>query len=134
MQPAMRIDLGDVSLWFDVSGPSAIPRGDTVVERPTLVAVHGGPGSGPVNPKAGPAPPGGHFQVLYYDQRGHGRSDRSGSASWNLRTWASDLRRLCDGLGLVKPVILGSSFGGHAVLTYAAPFPGHAAGIILATP
>jgi proline iminopeptidase len=40
----VRISLGDVSLWFDVSGPSVIPQGDTTVERPVLVAVHGGPG------------------------------------------------------------------------------------------
>ena len=40
----MRISLGDVSLWFDVSGPSVVPLGDSTVERPALVAVHGGPG------------------------------------------------------------------------------------------
>src|SRR5205814_561037 len=40
----MRISLGDVSLWFDVSGPSVIPHGDTTIERPVLVVVHGGPG------------------------------------------------------------------------------------------
>lgn len=40
----MRINLGDTSLWFDVSGPSVVPQGDTTLERPTLVAVHGGPG------------------------------------------------------------------------------------------
>ena len=33
----MRISLGDVSLWFDVSGPSVIPLGDTTVERPVHV-------------------------------------------------------------------------------------------------
>jgi fermentation-respiration switch protein FrsA (DUF1100 family) len=45
----MRISLGDVTLWFDLSGPSVIPRGDTAVERPTLVAVHGGPGLDQIN-------------------------------------------------------------------------------------
>ena len=40
----MRISLGDASLWFDVSGPSVVPQGDTTAERPVLVAVHGGPG------------------------------------------------------------------------------------------
>ena len=39
----MRISLDDVSLWFDVSGPSVVPQGDTTAERPVLVAVHGGP-------------------------------------------------------------------------------------------
>jgi len=28
----------------DASGPSVIPQGETTVERPVLVAVHGGPG------------------------------------------------------------------------------------------
>jgi pimeloyl-ACP methyl ester carboxylesterase len=128
----VRINLGDVTLWFDVSGPSALPRGDTVIERPTIVAVHGGPGSDHINMKAGLAPLADHFQILYYDQRGHGRSDRSSSEFWNLRTWAYDLKLLCDVLGLVKPVVLGSSFGGHVVLTYAGLFPGHASGIVLA--
>ncbi len=128
----MRINLGDVNLWFDVSGPSIVPDGATVIERPTLVAVHGGPGTDHINMKAGLAPLADHFQILFYDQRGHGRSDHSTSEFWNLRTWANDLKQLCDMLGLVKPVVMGSSFGGRVVLTYAGLFPGHAGGIILA--
>lgn len=73
-----------------------------------------------------------HLQVVYYDQRGHGRSDHSTAESWNLRTWADDLRRLCDALGLAKPVVLGTSFGGFVALTYAGLFPDHPGGIILA--
>jgi pimeloyl-ACP methyl ester carboxylesterase len=128
----MRISLGDVTLWFDVSGPSVIPQGGTAAERPTLVAVHGGPGLDHINLKAELAPLTKHIQVLYYDQRGHGRSDRSSPEFWNLPTWADDLRRLCDALGLARPVVLGSSFGGHVTLTYAGLFPGHPGGIILA--
>jgi pimeloyl-ACP methyl ester carboxylesterase len=128
----MRINVGDVSLWFDVSGPSVLPDGDSAVERPTLVAVHGGPGLDHINLKAALTPLADHFQIVYYDQRGHGRSDASTSEFWNLPTWASDLKRLCDILGLVKPVVLGSSFGGRVVLAYAGLFPGHAGGIILA--
>jgi pimeloyl-ACP methyl ester carboxylesterase len=124
----MRISLGDVTLWFDVSGPSVAPQGDTAIERPTLVAVHGGPGLDHINLRAELAPLAKHVQVLYYDQRGHGRSDHCTSEFWNLRTWAYDLRRLCDALGLVKPVVLGSSFGGHVALTYAGLFPGHPGG------
>jgi pimeloyl-ACP methyl ester carboxylesterase len=128
----MRINLGDVTLWFDVSGPSVVPDGGEVVERPTLVAVHGGPGSDHINLKAGLAPLAGEFQIVFYDQRGHGRSDHSCPEFWNLQTWASDLKQLCDMLGLVRPVVMGSSFGGRVVLTYAGLFPGHAGGIILA--
>jgi proline iminopeptidase len=128
----MRVSLGDVSLWFDVSGPSVIPRGDTTVERPVLVAVHGGPGLDHMTVKPALEPLAADFQVLYFDLRGHGRSDRGSAESWNMRTWADDLRRLCDALGLDKPVILGSSFGGDVALTYAALFPDHPGGVILA--
>jgi pimeloyl-ACP methyl ester carboxylesterase len=128
----VRISLGDVSLWFDVSGPSVIPQGDTTVERPVLVAVHGGPGLDHMTVKSALGPLADDLQVLYFDLRGHGRSDRSSAESWNMRTWADDLRRLCDALGLRKPVVLGSSFGGDVALTYAALFPDHPGGVILA--
>jgi pimeloyl-ACP methyl ester carboxylesterase len=128
----MRVSVGDVSLWFDVSGPSVIPAGAGVIERPTLVAVHGGPGADHINLKDALAPLADHFQLLFYDQRGHGRSDHSTAEFWNQRTWATDLKELCDALGLWRPVVLGSSFGGRVALTYAGLFPGHARGIILA--
>ena len=128
----MRISLGDVSLWFDVSGPSVIPQGDTTAERPVVVAVHGGPGLDHMTVKSALGPLAGDFQVLYFDLRGHGRSDHSSAEFWNMRTWADDLRRLCDALGLDKPVVLGSSFGGDVALTYAALFPDHPGGVILA--
>jgi proline iminopeptidase len=127
----MRISLGDVSLWFDVSGPSVIPQGDTTVERPVVVAVHGGPGLDHMTVKAALGPLAEDFQVLYFDLRGHGRSDHSSAEFWNMRTWADDLRRLCDALGLRKPLVLGSSFGGDVALTYAALFPDHPSGVIL---
>ena len=96
----MRISLGDVSLWFDVSGPSVIPQGDTTAERPVVVAVHGGPGLDHMTVKSALGPLAEDFQVVYFDLRGHGRSDHSSAEFWNMRTWADDLRRLCDALGL----------------------------------
>jgi hypothetical protein len=60
----MRISVGDVSLWFDVSGPSVIPQGDTTVERPVLVAVHGGPGLDHISVKAALVPLADDFQIL----------------------------------------------------------------------
>lgn len=128
----MRISLGDVNLWFDVSGPGILAQGDTTAERPTLVAVHGGPGLDHVIIRARLAPLAEHVRVIFFDQRGHGRSDHSTAGFWNLRTWADDLRRLCDALGLTKPVVLGSSFGGFVALTYAGLFPDHPGGVVLA--
>jgi proline iminopeptidase len=59
----MRISLGDVTLWVDVSGSSVVPQGDRAIERPTLVAVHGGPGLDHINLKAELAPLAEHVQV-----------------------------------------------------------------------
>jgi proline iminopeptidase len=125
------LDLGGIRLWFDVSGPSLLPEGERVAERPALVAVHGGPGLDHINMKQALAPLADDVQIIFYDQRGHGRSDRSRAEFWNLPTWADDLRRLCDTLGLTKPVVLGSSFGGFVTLTYAGMFPAHPGGVIL---
>lgn len=127
----MRISLGDVSLWFDVSGPSVVAQGDTTVQRPVVVAVHGGPGLDHMTVKSALGPLEQDAQVVYFDLRGHGRSDRSSAEFWNLRTWADDLRRLCDAFGLRKPIVLGSSFGGDVALTYAALFPDHPGALIL---
>src|SRR5580704_15647331 len=127
----MRINLGDVSLWFDVSGPSVVEKGDTTVERPVVVALHGGPGLDHLTVKSALGPLEQHVQVVYFDMRGHGRSDRSSAEYWNLRTWADDLRRLCDALGLDKPIVLGSSFGGDVALAYAVLFPDHPGALVL---
>jgi predicted alpha/beta-fold hydrolase len=85
----MRISLGDVSLWFDVSGPSVIPQEDTTAERPVVVAVHGGPGLDHMTVKSALGPLAEDFQVLYFDLRGHGRSDHSSAEFWN-RTYADE--------------------------------------------
>jgi proline iminopeptidase len=77
------------------------------------------------------APLAAELQFVYYDQRGHGRSDYSSAEYWNLPTWAGDLRGLCDVLGIDRPVVLGSSFGGFVALTYAGLFPEHPGGLIL---
>ena len=90
----MRISFGDVSLWFDVSGPSVIPQGDTTAERPVLVAVHGGPGLDHMTVKSALGPLAEDFQVLYFDLRGHGRSDHSSANPARLPAGTTRLARL----------------------------------------
>jgi pimeloyl-ACP methyl ester carboxylesterase len=127
----VRVKVGDVRLWFDVSGPSIVPDGDSFRHRPTLLAVHGGPGLDHLSLKDTLEPLTADLQIVYYDQRGHGRSDYSSAEHWNLRTWAADLRGLCEVLGLEHPIVLGSSFGGFVALAYAGLFPDHPGGLIL---
>jgi pimeloyl-ACP methyl ester carboxylesterase len=127
----MRVRVNGVSLWFDVSGPALALDDDGVRPLPTLVAVHGGPGVDHISSRLNMESLTGYAQVIFYDQRGHGRSDYSSAEHWNLRTWASDLRGFCDAVEIGRPVVLGSSFGGFVALTYAALFPDHPGGVIL---
>lgn len=128
----MRIALRDVRLYVDVSGPALVPEMQEMRERPTIVTVHGGPGLDHSVMKVGVADLADHAQLIYYDQRGHGRSDHDDESAWNLTTWATDLRDLCDALGLTRPIVLGSSFGGFVAAAYAGLFPDHPGGVILA--
>jgi proline iminopeptidase len=71
-------------------------------------------------------------QVVVYDHRGAGRSDWRSPDEWTLDTWADDVVRLCDVLGIVKPIVLGSSFGGWVAQRYLARHPDHSGRVILA--
>ena len=41
----MRVETNGIGLWFDVDGPALVPDGPEMRERPTVVLLHGGPGS-----------------------------------------------------------------------------------------
>ena len=104
-----------------------------MVARPTLLLLHGGPGGdhslfkplfGQLTDVA---------QVVYLDQRGHGRSAVGAPSEWTLDTWADDLHEFCAKLGIERPVVLGMSFGGMVAMRYAARYPDHPGSLILAS-
>jgi proline iminopeptidase len=72
-------------------------------------------------------------QVVYFDHRGNGRSDRSSEDRWSLDEWADDLRAFCDALEIEKPVVLGQSFGGMVAMAYAIRHPEHPGKLILSS-
>ena len=130
----MRVDVGGgVRLFVDVDGPGLATDGPVMRERPTLILLHGGPamdssifrGSG-LDRLTDVA------QLVLYDHRGAGRSDRRSADEWNLDAWADDVVGLCDALGIVKPIVLGSSFGGMVAQRYLARHPDHPNRVILA--
>ena len=41
----MHIEVNGTRLWFDVDGAALVPDGPAMRERPTVVLLHGGPGS-----------------------------------------------------------------------------------------
>ena len=128
----MHVEVSGTRLWFDVDGPALVPDGSRLRERPTVILVHGGPGSydhSYFKP---------HFerltdvaQVVYVDLRDHGRSARHAPAYWNFEVCADDLRAFCDALGIVRPVVLGHSMGGCIAMLYGARHPDHAGALIL---
>jgi len=130
----MRIEIEPgVRLYFDVESPQFAADGPVLREKPTLLLLHGGPGFDhsafrPFFPRVADI-----AQVVYYDHRGHGRSDRRPPEEWTLDTFADDVVRLCDALGIVKPIVLGQSFGGFVAQRYIARHPDHPSKVILSS-
>ena len=122
-----------VRLFVDIEGCSLVPEGPRMCEKPTLLLLHGGPGydhSGfkPLFSRLADV-----AQIVYVDHRGHGRSDRRPPEEWTLDTFADDVVRLCDALGIVKPIVLGQSFGGFVAQRYLARHPAHPAKVVLSS-
>ena len=128
----MHVEVNGTRLWFDVDGPALVPDGDRMRARPTVVLVHGGPGS---YDHSYFAPHFAHLtamvQVIYLDLRDHGRSARHVPADWSFEVCADDIRAFCDCLGIARPVVLGHSMGGFVALLYGARHPGHAGALVL---
>lgn len=128
----MRVEVNGTRLWFDVEGPSLVPEGPRMREKPSLLLLHGGPG-GFDHAYFKP-----HFgrltdvaQVVYLDLRDHGRSGRHDPAEWSFEVCADDVRAFCDTIGLVRPIVFGHSMGGFVAMLYGARHPGHARALIL---
>lgn len=118
----MRIRVNDADIFFDTVGPKLAPVGDTMVERPSLVVMHGGPGFDhslmrPYFDRFADT-----HQVIYIDHRGNGRSGGEPD-TWSLAQWGDDVHALCESLGVVRPAVLGLSFGGMVAMSYAARRP-----------
>ena len=127
----MRISVNGTMLYVDVEGAELRVTGGALVSRPTLVALHGGPGfdSGYLRPGLGPLSS--HTQVVYVDLRGQGRSLPAEPASCTLEQMADDVAALCRTPGITHPVVFGHSAGGFVALHLALRQPGLLRGLIL---
>lgn len=130
----MRVEVEPgVRLFVDVEGAGLVPVGPVMREKPTLILLHGGPGFDHSSFKPVFGQLADIAQVLYVDHRGHGRSDRCGPEHWNLDRFADDVVRLCSALGIVKPIVLGQSYGGFVAQRYLARHPAHPGKVILSS-
>lgn len=75
-----------------------------------------------------------HFRVVALDRPGHGESELVRLADGSVWRQAEIIRGLSSELGLVRPLVLGHSFGGAVALAYAMSFPEDTAGAIAISP
>jgi proline iminopeptidase len=129
----MRIEVNGVRLFFDVDGEKYTPDGPKLREKPTLIVLHGGPGSD----HSGFKPYFSRFsdiaQIVYLDHRGNGRSDDGAPEHQTLAQWGDDVAAFCRALEIDKPVIYGLSFGGFVAQSVATRHPELPSGLILAS-
>lgn len=118
----MHLEVNGARLFFDVVGAKLSPEGEGMVERPTLVVLHGGPGFDHARMRPWFDRFSDTHQVLYLDHRGNGRSTGEPD-SWTLDQWGDDVHDLCQALGVERPVVYGLSFGGMVAMSYAQRHP-----------
>lgn len=63
----------------------------------------------------------GDYEILAYDQRGHGRSFQP-PLGYHPRDYAQDLKKILDELGWEKVTVIGHSMGGRNALEFASHF------------
>ena len=115
--------LNGVRLYYRMAGKSIDLAG-----RPStpVIFLHGGPGynSHSFATLAGPRLEQ-HLQMVYFDQRGCGRSERPWTQAYSIETLVEDIEALRHRLGADKISLIGHSFGGALALEYAVRHPEH---------
>src|SRR5438093_8471320 len=128
----MDLDVNGAPVWFDVDGAVLVPDGEGMRERPTVVLLHGGPGSFDHSCfKPDFARLAEVAQVVYLDLFGHGRSSWGEPEGWSFDLAADKVREFCDALGIAAPVVFGHSLGGMVALVYASRHSEHPRALVL---
>jgi len=118
--------INGVRHWYRVAG--ACERGAVPV-----VFLHGGPGEGSdrfatlIGPRLE-----GDLCMVYFDQRGSGRSARSPDGDYAIPTLVADIEGLREALGAPRIALVAHSFGVLLALEYAAAHPEHVTRLVLA--
>lgn len=127
----MFISVNGARLYFDVEGAGLVPDGPRMRAKPTLILLHGGPGFDHSIYKPAFSALADIAQIIYFDQRGNGRSTGCDPATWTLAQWGDDVKGLCEALGIERPIVYGASFGGFVAQAYATRHPDHPGKLVL---
>lgn len=119
-----RETINGVELRYRVAGrPAGTP----------VLFLHGGPGEGSETFATFAGPPLERtLRMVYLDQRGSGRSERPADNAYSIALLVEDIEQLRQRLGVDRIALIGHSFGTVLALEYAARYPAHVAGVVLA--
>jgi proline iminopeptidase len=115
-----------VRLWYRVAGTAP-------ADAPPVVFLHGGPGQGSqsfaalAGPRLEPS-----LRMVYFDQRGSGRSERPWNGAYSIDLLVEDVEGLRLALGVPAIAIVAQSFGAVVALEYAARYPRHVSRLVIA--
>jgi len=107
-----------VRLWYRITG-----EGEPVAQ------IHGA-GFGHFNFDLATPALARHFQVLDYDLRGYGQSDRP-VQHYDMEVWADDLAGLLDALEIERAHVHGTSMGGMIAIVFAGKYPERTASVVV---
>lgn len=115
------VDVTGARLYYESVG-----RGDPVI------VVHGGPGMDHVYLRPGMEGLATTHRVIFYDQRGAGRTEgEANSSTITLDLFMADITALADSLRLGRFTLVGHSFGGLVAMHYAARHPERLRALVL---
>jgi proline iminopeptidase len=118
------LSLDDARLFYEVVGSGA-----------PIIVVHGGPGLDHRYLRPGLDALAVRHTLVYYDQRGTGRSSASlDPATINLDAFVADVDALREALGFEQVSVLGHSYGALIALEYARRHPDRVRSLILMNP
>ena len=103
-------NVNGTKIWFDLIG-----SGETVVQIGGAVSAH--EGYDPVTPDLSK-----HYEVLNYDHRGYGGSDRP-EQRYTIDVWCDDLVALLDHVGKDRVHVHGGSMGSFVAIAFALKYP-----------
>ncbi|MBW2281410.1 MAG: alpha/beta fold hydrolase [Deltaproteobacteria bacterium] len=115
-----RLRVRDIDLYFERAGSG-----------PRLLYIGGSGGDLRQQPSVFDGLLGKHFDLLSYDQRGLGRTDKPDTA-YSMQDYAEDTLGLLDALGWERCLVMGVSFGGMVAQQVAVRAPERIARLVLA--
>lgn len=110
-----------------------IPRPATA-DLPPLVFIHGASGNLRDPMAAFRKPLDGRAEMLFVDRPGHGYSERGDESNLTPAGQADAIARLMERRGIGKAILIGHSFGGATVASFALRHPDRTLGLVFLSP